>query len=185
MNVILQEKAIALRPTYTITTPNGELSAVKVWMPIPPKVEVKGPQGDIVATLKGPLFSFFKPKWTITLADGRSYIFHCEKIIKKTFTAVSPTETYTLYTHRNLHFSIFKGETQIAAFTRNRLSIGSGHTYSIDMNSDADVVLVSSMILALNTLTEDKKDKGLVGVGVEVGHIGPEDRPNDTSWQAA
>jgi uncharacterized protein YxjI len=179
MNVVVQEKAIALRPTYTITTPEGELTAVKAWMPIPPKIEITG-NGAIVATLKGPLFAFIKPKWNIALADGRSFVFHCEKIIKATYTAVSPTETYTLYTHRSLQFSIFKGEKQVAAFTRNRVSIGSGHTYSITMDSGADVVLLSGIVIAFNTLTADKEKKS---IGVEIGHVGPIDREQDTAWQ--
>ena len=180
MNVLLEEKAIAMRPTYNITSPTGNLKAVKGWMPFPVKLEVTTTEGAPVANIKGQFLSFFKPKFDISFPDGRTYLFALEKIMSQVYSCKSKDEEYKLITHKGVRFSIFKGDTQVAWFNKNRMSFGTGNVYNITANSDADIALISSMILARNTSKEDGK-KSMVNI--EVGHIGPEDRPFDESWQ--
>jgi len=77
-----------------------------------------------------------------------------------------------LYEHKGLRYSIFDGDSQIAAFTKNRVVIGSGNEYDIQMNDDADLPLVISMVLTVNT-AENDSDKATVTV--DLGNIGPEE----------
>lgn len=59
-------------------------------------------------------------------------------------------DLYRLYMHKGRRFSVFHGEEQIAAFTKNKIVIGKGNEYDIRMNADADRVIVVCLVLALN-----------------------------------
>ena len=89
-------------------------------------------------------------------------------------------ETYTLYVHRGLKFSIFKDDRQIAAFTKNLVVLGSGNCYEIRMDSDVDALLIVCMVITLNSaeFDEDKET-----VSVDFGNIGPQGRKFDDSWE--
>ena len=79
-----------------------------------------------------------------------------------------------------MKFSIFKGDTQVAAVTKNRIAIGSGNEYQVQISSDADPLIVTAMILAFNSSKEDDKKGAL---SVDVGYMGLEAKPFDSSWQ--
>jgi hypothetical protein len=89
-------------------------------------------------------------------------------------------EAYRLYRHRGVKFSIFKGDTQVAAITKNRVTIGSGNEYQVQISSEADPLVVTSMVLAFNSSKEDDKKGAL---SVDVGYMGMEEKHFDTSWQ--
>jgi hypothetical protein len=81
---------------------------------------------------------------------------------------------------KGLRYSIFQGERQIAAFTKNRIVVGKGNQYEISLNDDADVIVIICIVLAINT-SEDDDDNATVTI--DVGSIGPEEKPFDERWQ--
>ena len=96
------------------------------------------------------------------------------------FLCQGDKDSYRLYRHKGLKFSIFEGERQIAAFTKNRLTIGKGDRYDIRMNRDADTVIVICLALTMDVTEYDDND---ATVTYDFGNIGPEDRPFDQSWK--
>jgi hypothetical protein len=60
--------------------------------------------------------------------------------------------------------------------------VANGNRYEIEVNRDANVVLVICMVLAINTALNDNKE---ATVSYDFGNIGPEDRPFDKSWQTS
>jgi hypothetical protein len=87
----------------------------------------------------------------------------------------------TLYEHRGMNRSIFNGERQIAAYTKNRLSFGKGHTYEVRMDADADLTLIVCMVVALSVSDDNEDDRGLVSV--DIGNIGLQGRAFDEAWE--
>ena len=132
-----------------------------------------------VATIKGS-FSPLRSKHEFLLADGRVYHFQCEKIWKGVYSCEGNGEVFRLYQHKGLSYSIFRNDEQIAAFTHKRITIGKGQRYDARINSDADVIVVTCMILTLNTA--DGEDDDDATVTINFGNIGPEERPFDASW---
>ncbi len=85
-----------------------------------------------------------------------------------------------MYKHKGLNYSVFQNGVQIAAFTKNRFVVGRGNEYDVRINANADVLVVICMVLTLNTEEDDDDHET---VTVDLGNIGPEERPFDRSWE--
>lgn len=85
-----------------------------------------------------------------------------------------------LFTHRGVNYSIFQGERQIAALTKNRLVVGKGNRYDVRVDRGANLPLIVCMILTLNTAENDDDTET---VTFDVGNIGPQERPFDQNWE--
>jgi len=99
---------------------------------------------------------------------------------KGVFPCECRDESFTLYEHKGLNYSIFQNNSQIAAFTKNRVKIGNGDRYEIRLNADADLVVVICLALIVDA-SENQDDTA--SVTFDFGNIGPEDRPFDRSWE--
>jgi hypothetical protein len=181
MDVTIHERLLSFSAEYDINAPGLEMYARKAIFSLTGKIELSRVNGPLVATLEGQ-FSPIRHRWNFHFDDGRNYSYSCEKVWKGTYVCEGgASESYHLYQHHELLFSIFRNDSQIAAFTKNRVVIGSGNRYDIRMNGDADVSVVVSMILALNT--SDGDDKNQNTVTFDLGNVGPEDRKFDESWE--
>ena len=180
MDLSIKERIISLRSTYDIVAPDGNTyTAEKKIFSLFPNLKVVGADGQIVVNLKGG-FALFSQKYDFVFSDGRTYHYKTEHRIKPVYLAEGNGESYRLYRHRGVKFSVFKGDTQIAAVTKNRIAIGSGNEYQVRINSDADPLIVTAMVLAFNSSKEDDKKGALT---VDVGYMGLEAKPFDSSWQ--
>ena len=180
MFLSIKERIISLRSTYDIVSPDGKTyTAEKKIFSFFPNLKVVDGSGQEAVNLKGG-FALFSQKYDFVFSDGRTYHYKTEHRIKPVYLAEGNGEAYRLYRHRGVKFSVFKGDTQIAAITKNRIAIGSGNEYQVRINSDADPLIVTAMVLAFNSSKEDDK-KG--AVSVDVGYMGLEAKPFNSSWQ--
>jgi len=180
MDLSIKERIISLRSTYDVVAPDGAAyTAEKKIFSLFPNLKVVDGSGQIVVNLKGG-FALFSQKYDFVFSDGRTYHYKTEHRIKPVYLAEGNGESYRLYRHRGVKFSVFKGDTQIAAVTKNRIAIGSGNEYQVRINSDADPLIVTAMVLAFNSSKEDDKKGALT---VDVGYMGLEAKPFDSSWQ--
>jgi hypothetical protein len=181
MDVTIHERTVSFTAEYDINAPGIELYARKAIFSLTGKIELSRAESGLVATLEGH-FSPIHNRWDFHFADGRNYSYSCEKVWKGTYVCEGGAgESYHLYQHHGLRFSVFRDDSQIAAFAKNRLVLGNGNRYDIQMNNDADVSVVVSMILALNT--SDGDDNNNNTVTFDFGNVGPEDRKFDESWE--
>jgi len=180
VNVTIKEHKFSLRSEYDITSPSTVYIAQKALLSLLAKLEIRTQNDRVVATIHGN-FSLFRANYDFALADGRNFHYHCEKLWKGVYSCEGADGSYHLFQHKGVRYSIFKDDTQIAAITRNKFIVGSGNEYDIEMNGDADLVVVSCMILALNTEDGDDSDQGTFTY--DFGSLGPEDRKFDESWQ--
>jgi uncharacterized protein YxjI len=162
MDLSIKERMISLRSTYDIVAPTGSYKAERKIFSLFPNLKILDAAGQQAVNLKGG-FALFSQKYDFVFADGRTYHYKTESRIKPVYIAEGNGESYRLYRHRGVNFSVFKGDTQVAAITKNRLTIGSGNEYTVRISSDADPLVVTSMILAFNSSKEDDK-KGAINV---------------------
>jgi uncharacterized protein YxjI len=179
MDVSVQERMVSFSSEYDIITPAVNYYARKAILAVNDRIEVTKEDGAVAAHIQGH-FSPLRSKHDFTFADGRVFAFECEKMWTQVYKCEGAGETYTLYVHRGLKFSIFKDDRQIAAFTKNLVVLGSGNCYEIRMDSDVDALLIVCMVITLNSaeFDEDKET-----VSVDFGNIGPQGRKFDDSWE--
>jgi uncharacterized protein YxjI len=179
MNVAIEQRKFSLRSEYDILTPGCTYYAEKKFFSFQDKIRLLAPDERVLARVSG-RFSWFRSKHDIELSDGSVYQFWCEKIWKGVFVCTNGKESYRLYQHKGCNYSIFQNDSQVAAFTKNRVKIGKGDQYEIRVNDDTNVILVICLVLTIDA--EEYEDDN-ASVTFDLGSIGPEDRPFDKSWQ--
>ena len=179
VNITVQQSKFSLRSEYEISTPGCIYFAQKKFFSWRDKISLTDPRDQVLARVIGRL-SLFRLRYDIELADGRIYHFWREKFWKGVFLCECNGESFTLYEHKGLNYSIFQNNSQIAAFTRNRVKIGNGDQYEILMNEDANLLVVVCLALIVDA-SENEGDTS--SVTYDFGNIGPEARPFDKSWE--
>ena len=157
MDVLIQEKSFSFGVQYTINTPTSMMHANKKILSLLTHIDLFSASGSLLATISGE--SLFRSIYSVKLTDGKSYTYHCEKLWNAVFVCEGEGETYHLYTHKGLRYSIFKDDTQIASLQKEPVVIGDGNEYDLRLNPDANLVLLTSMVLALNSVN-GRRSKG-------------------------
>jgi len=179
VNITVQQRKFSLRSEYEISTPGGTYFAQKKYFSWRDKIRLVGPCEQILARIIS-RFSLFRCRYDFELSSGKTYHFRREKFWKGVYVCESSEESFRLYEHKGLNYSIFHNDSQIAAFSKNRLKIGNGDRYEISMNSDANLVIIICLVLIVD-VAENENDPATVTY--DFGNIGPEDRPFDSSWE--
>jgi len=179
MNISVQQRVFVFGSEYEIETPACIYFAKKESFFRRDKIRLFAPGSRLLATIRGHFF--FRPKYDIKLADGKIYHFWCAKFWKGVFVFENSEESYRLYQHKRLNYSIFQKDSQIASFSRNRVKIGGTDQYEIRMNDDANLVAIICMALVIDC--SELEDETAGTVTVDLGSLGPEERPFDPSWE--
>ena len=179
MNILVQQRVFAFSSKYEIETPACIFEARKKFFLVWHKIKLFAPHSRLLATIRG--HYLFRPKYKIELSDGKVYHFSCEKFWKSVFVCQNSAESFYLYQHKGLNYSIFQNNFQIAAFSRNRVKLGRTDRYEIQMNGDANLVLVICMALVIDC--GEIEDDSAGTVTIDMGSLGPEERPFDKTWQ--
>jgi uncharacterized protein YxjI len=179
MNITIQEHKFSFRSEYDILAPNANYSATRAFFSFNDKLQLKTEDGHVLARIKGH-FSPFRSRHDFVLTDGRIYQYRCEKLWKSVFVCEGNGESFRLYEHKGLNYSVFHHDRQIATFVKNRIVIGKGNQYMVRMDADADLAIVLCLVLTVNSSENDDNDSS---VTFDFGNLGPEDRPFDKSWE--
>jgi uncharacterized protein YxjI len=179
MYITIQQNISSPPSQYEIETPGCIYSARKKFFSWNDKLQITAPHGAIVARITGK-FSWFRSKYSFELSDGSVYRFCGEKIWKGVFVCEGSEVSFRLYQHKGLNYSIFQNKTQVAAFSKNAVTIGSGDQYEIRVNDDANLMVVICIVLAID-LSENEANN--TSIAYDFGNIGPEDRPFDKTWE--
>jgi len=180
MDVTIQERIFSFTSEYDISAPDASYYARKAYFSFTDKLQLQAAESRILARIDG-YFSPLRRKHDFSIVNnGRVYKFWCEKIWKQVYVCEGNHETFRLYTHKGLKYSIFKDDRQIAAYVKNRLVFGKGNKYEIRMDSDADLIVILCIVLTMNS-SEESSDND-ASVTIDLGSLGPEDRPFDDSW---
>jgi uncharacterized protein YxjI len=179
MIITIQQREFSWRPEYEIETPSCIYFAQNKFLSLLGRIKIFAPHDRPITTIKRYL-SLFRAKYDFELADGRVYGFRCEKAWKGVFVCENADESFQLYRHKGLNFSIFQNDVQIAAFRKNKIKIGAGDRYEIRLNDDANLLVIVCMTLAIDSSEFDDDSSSAT---YDFGNIGPEARPFDSSWE--
>jgi hypothetical protein len=180
LDATIKEHKFSLRSVYDITSDIASYTAQKAFVSLLANLEVRTPNDRVVATIHGN-FSLFRANYDFALADGRNFHYACEKFWRGVYSCIGPSANYHLFQHKGVRYSIFQDDKQIAALTSNQFIVGNGREYDVQMNHDADLLVITCMVLAINTEAgDDKQDATFT---YDFGNFGPEDRKFDESWQ--
>jgi len=179
MDVTIQERVFSFTSEYDISGPGLAYYARKAYFSFNDRLQIQAEDGRVLAKIRG-YFSPFRRRHDFLLSDGGIYRFWCEKIWKGVFVCAGNEESYRLYQHKGLSYSIFQSDRQIAAFVKNRVVFGKGNKYDLRVDSDANLAVVLCMVLTVNTAENDDKD---ATVTIDFGNLGPEDKHFDPSWE--
>jgi hypothetical protein len=182
MEITIEQRIWAIGAKFDIETPAGSYSASKNFFSVLTGFQISDPQDQIIAQLRSS-FSFFRPQFTITLADGRNYLLANQSFLTGTYTCEGNNEKYVIYSHRGRQFSVFKNEQQIAAFAHQAVTMFNGNVIDIRADDNVDIGLLVSIVLCIEAPQD--QNNGQQGVSFDIGKIGPEERPLDPSWQPA
>jgi uncharacterized protein YxjI len=178
MEVTIQQAVSSPPSRYEIETPACIYHATKKWLSLHGKVELFAPRDRLVATIVGkPVF--FSASFNFELTDGREYQFWLEKNWRGVYLCEGGEEKFQLYRHKGLDYSIFQAEVQIAAFSKNKITIGAGDHYDLRLNDDANLVVILCMVLAIDVAESEGANSS---VTYDMGNVGPEERPFDQKW---
>ncbi len=108
------------------------------------------------------------------------YQYYKKKVWRGVSVCDGTNESFTLYEHKGLNYSIFRNDVQIAAFTRNRVKFAKGDCYEIAMNDDANLIVVICLVLTVDASENEDNDSTIT---YDFGNVGPEGRPFDASWR--
>jgi uncharacterized protein YxjI len=125
VDVTIEQRKFNFRYEYDIYAPDQRYFARKRLFSLHDKFQLYKTAGHVVARIESHFF-LFRPRYDFHLPNGKSYRFRCEKLWKRTFVCEGESETFRLYEHKGLKYSVFRNNIQIAAFTKNRLKIGRG-----------------------------------------------------------
>jgi uncharacterized protein YxjI len=179
MNLTIEKQKFTLGAKYDISVPGRSYHAEKKILSLGNKLQLQAEDGSVLARITSH-FSLLRSKYDFELSGGKLYRFWCEKLWTRVFVCENEEESFRLYEHSGLNYSIFKDGSQIAAFSKNRVSIGGGELYEIRANEDANVIIVLCLALTVD-MDENSDDDSTVMV--DCGRIGPEDHPFDESWE--
>jgi uncharacterized protein YxjI len=179
MYIAIQQNISSPPSQYEIETPGGICSARKKFFSWNDKLQITAPHRAIVARITGK-FSCFRSRYSFELSDGSVYRFWGEKIWKGVLVCEGCKERIRLYQHKGLNYSLLQNKTQVAAFSKNAVTIGSGDQYEIRVNDDANLIVVICIVLAID-LSENEGNN--TSITYHFGNIGPEDRLFDKTWE--
>jgi hypothetical protein len=179
MNITIQQRPYAFRSEYEISMPGCIYSARNRLFSWRDDITLTGPRDRILARIIG-RFSPLSRRHDFELSDARVYQYNKKKIWRGVSVCEGENESFTLYEHKGLNYSIFQNDVQIAAFTRNSVKIGKGDCYEIAMNDDANLVVVICLVLTVDA-SENEDDNSTLTY--DFGIVGPEEKPFDASWR--
>jgi len=179
VEITIQERSLSLRSEYEIETPGSYFFAKKAAFSFPSRINLQSSDKRQLAKIQSRL-SFFREKYDFLLSGGEIFRFQCENRWKRVFVCEDGKERLRVYGHKGLKYSVFQNDLQIAAFEKNRIVFGSGNRYDIRLNDDANVIVIVCIVLAICNSEDDDHD---AGVSIDLGSIGPEEKPFDERWQ--
>jgi uncharacterized protein YxjI len=179
VNVAILERKFSFRSEYDISAGADTYYAEKKLLSFLANLQVVGENRQSLANIRQ-RFALIHPKYEFLLARGAICRFWCEKAWKGVFQCAGNQESYRLYRHKGVNYSIFQNDRQIASFSKNKVVVGKGNEYQVRINRDANALVVICMVLSMNTSQDDDKH---TTVTYDFGNIGPEAQPFDTSWE--
>ena len=179
MNIGIEQHKWSLSSKYDIFVGGTNYSASKSLLSFRDRVTVFNENEKCVARISSHL-TFFRPRYDFIINE-KEYAFSCVSLWKGIYTCIDDQKEYYLYHHKRRDYSIFRGEKQIAAFSKEFMSVGKGDIYRIEANDDCEPLLIICLALTVDTTESENKNGNTLTL--DFGNIGPEAFPFDRNWR--
>lgn len=89
--------------------------------------------------------------------------------------------TFDIYGHRGRKYSVYKNDKQVAWWNKQSVTWFEGDNYKIiaDYNSDYELIMAFCLIID----NHSRNDNNVRTVTIDFGHIGPQVKKFDPTWQ--
>jgi len=127
--------------------------------------------------------AILKSKYRISYNENsKDYFFKSLSIWKQHWGCSKDENSFDIYGHKGLKYSVFQDDKQVAAFERQSIVSFKEDICNIEIDHDADLNLIIAFSLIISDL--DKNDgNDANNVNVNLGNIGPEAREFDATWR--
>ncbi|MGZ0707308.1 hypothetical protein ACWPKO_03100 [Coraliomargarita sp. W4R53] len=180
MNVTIQQRRWSFSSKYEIHTKDDTYYAEKKIFSFADRIRIFSQNGSVLAKIKSHLF-IFKPRYDFELFNSKVYQFICRKVWKGVFTCASGEDQYVLYTHKGRDYSVFRKKKQVAAFSKEKLTIGKGDTYHLQIDDNENLLVIICIALAMDS--SDSENSNDQTVTIDFGNIGTEEQAFDRNWK--
>jgi uncharacterized protein YxjI len=126
-------------------------------------------------------WSFLKLTYDLLSPSHPILIFRTVSIWKNHFSCQLGNDLYEIYGHRGRKYSIYKNNNQVGWWDKSAVSWFNGDNYCIIADSDADIPLLISFCLIIDS--QKSNDKDMQTVTYDFGNIGPQAKQFDASWK--
>jgi hypothetical protein len=181
---VKQDKITIFGRRYVIYEGRRKIYSIRrLWLTPIPKYVIKDSKADQKIGSIRNRFLAFKGDAVISIPNG-SFKFDQDGFGSMKYSCKSisnPNEIFELRGHKGHDGSIFKNKEKVGEWCKNKFVIFDGDAYELDLNSDIDSLLMSVLIVLIDTY----KISVTVGgdIGWDVGNIGKNLKKKKSGWQ--
>ena len=180
MEININQKKLSIGDKYKIFIGEREayMASAKLfrWLA---EIELKDMNERPKLTIKKKWF-FIIPSYNI-IRGQEIYDFKTISFWKNHFQCQIGADVYDIYGHRGRKYSIYKNDRQVAWWNKASVTWFNGDNYKITADNESDVELLLALALVVDNAKSNDSDKGIFNLNI--GHIGPQAKKFDPSWQ--
>lgn len=181
---VKQDKITFFGRRYVVFNGKKKILVIRrLWLtPIPKYKITEYATGKELGKMQNKFLSF-RGNANITLPNG-TFKFDQESINSMKYECNSladPSTHYQLQGNKGFSGSIYKDKNQIGQWNKNQFVIFDGDAYELDLDFDADIPLIASMMVLVDTYRISVTIGG--DIGWEVGNIGKGLKSRKTNWK--
>ncbi len=180
---VKQDKITIFGRRFVVYQNKKKLYSIRrLWLtPIPKYVIKEYSSGKIIGRMQNKFLSF-RGNAVISIPSGQ-FKFDQEAISSMKYSCKridGEAEEYNLKGNKGFTGSIYKDKEQIGQWDKNRFVIFDGDAYEVDLDFNADKLLMASMMVLIDTYRISVTVGG--DIGWEVGNIGKGLQKRKSNW---
>lgn len=181
---VKQDKITIFGRRYVVFKGKKKILVIRrLWLtPIPKYKITEYDSGKVIGRMQNKFLSF-RGNANIFLPNG-SFKFDQEGFNSMKYECkplADPNVTYQLRGNKGFSGSIYKDKKQIGQWDKNQFVIFDGDAYELDLDFDADIPLIASMMVLVDTYRISVTIGG--DIGWEVGNIGKGLNSRKNNWK--
>jgi uncharacterized protein YxjI len=180
MEIDIRQKKITIGDKYKIFVDGQETySASRELFSMLPVLHLSTQSGKILSIEKR--FSFFKASYDILFDNNEVLEFRTKSLWRKHFKCSLGPDLFDIYGHKGRKYSVYKNDRQVAWWGKNKVALFEGDNYKIIAEGDKGYELIIAFCLIIDN--QFNNPGGNNSITIDLGHIGPEERKFDETWQ--
>jgi uncharacterized protein YxjI len=179
MRIVIRQQAPSIGDKYKIFIDDS--LAYRAHSPIfrwSHTVIIQPDGGDQILVTITKKFNWLRPRYSIAI-HHEVFEWYTESLTHGVYRCAAGSDLYEIISHKGHKHSVMKNFTQIGWWDKNVVMLMENDHYKIEVDADADHLLVISFCLIVDMMN-DRTSGGLL---FDFGNIGWGARPFDEQWQ--